>query len=112
MLRPGEDVDVYLYADPVDMRKSINGLSVSDQSRAVLKRNVWRFRDPRSLGLGGTNENTYRLLRQYFPKKTNLPVRTQSGLNKVANRLNQRPSEALGYIVPGDILSEIFELSA
>jgi len=36
MLRPGEDVDVYLYADPVDMRKSINGLSIIVEQSIVL----------------------------------------------------------------------------
>jgi len=39
MLRPGEDVDVYLYADPVDMRKSINGLSIIVEQSMVLPTN-------------------------------------------------------------------------
>jgi transposase len=39
MLRPGEDVDVFLYADPVDMRKSINGLSMIVEQSMVLPTN-------------------------------------------------------------------------
>jgi len=39
MLRPGDDVDVYLYADPVDMRKSINGLSIIVEQSMVLSTN-------------------------------------------------------------------------
>jgi transposase len=39
MLRPGEDVDVYLYAHPVDMRKSINGLSIIVEQSMVLPTN-------------------------------------------------------------------------
>ncbi len=63
------------------------------------------FCDPRSLWQRGTNENTNRLLRQYFPKKTDLSIYSQADLNKVARRLNQRPRKTLAYKTPADKLS-------
>ncbi|HIG44321.1 MAG: IS30 family transposase [bacterium] len=70
------------------------------------------FCDPQSPWQRGTNENTNRLLRQYFPKKTNLAVHTQAELNKVAKRLNQRPRKTLGYRTPGDTLNDTVALTA
>jgi IS30 family transposase len=64
------------------------------------------FCDPKSPWQRGSNENTNRLLRQYFPKKTDLSVYSQADLNKVALRLNQRPRKTLGFHTPADILQE------
>ena len=69
------------------------------------------FCDPQSLWQRGTNENTYRLLRQYFPKKTPLDQLTQDDLNKVALELNDRPRKTLGYQTPSGVISKTVALT-
>jgi len=64
------------------------------------------FCDPQSPWQRGSNENTNGLLRQYFPKNTDLTDYSQSDLNKVALRLNQRPRETLGFQTPASKLQE------
>jgi IS30 family transposase len=70
------------------------------------------FCDPSSPWQRGSNENTNGLLRQYFPKGKDLSGFTQSQLNKVALRLNQRPRKTLGFKTPADKLQACVAPSA
>jgi IS30 family transposase len=65
------------------------------------------FADPRSPWQRGTNENTNRLLRQYFPKGTSLAELTQANLDAVAHRLNTRPRKTLAFHTPADKLAAL-----
>ena len=62
------------------------------------------FYDPQSPWQHGTNDNSYRLLRQYFPKGMDLSGYSQADLNTIALRLNQRPRKTLGFQTPAAIL--------
>jgi len=65
------------------------------------------FCDPQSPWQRGSNENTNGLLRQYFPKGTDVSTFSQAELNRIARRLNLRPRKTLGYKTPAAKLAEI-----
>jgi IS30 family transposase len=62
------------------------------------------FCDPKSPWQRGTNENTNRLLRQYFPKKTPLAHFSQAEFDEVAKELNERPRKTLEYQTPIEVM--------
>jgi transposase, IS30 family len=101
---------------PAQLRKSLTWDQGSEMARhgefSTATGMTVYFCDPRSPWQRPTNENTNGLLRQYFPKGTDLSIYTQPALDAVARELNGRPRKALHYKTPSEALTEIVATAA
>jgi len=89
------------------------GMELANHKQLSMATNIQvYFCDPKSPWQRGTNENTNRLLRQYFPKKTDLSIYSQHELDQVAMQLNQRPRKTLNFISPADKLNQVVAMTA
>src|SRR5256885_14066021 len=100
---------------PVSLQRSLTwdqGSEMAQHERFTVDTGVAvYFCDPGSPWQRGTNENTNGLLRQYFPKGRSLGHVTQPELDRVADQLNGRPRETLGWRTPAEALAQLLEPS-
>jgi IS30 family transposase len=91
---------------PKELYKSLTwdrGSEMSGHRKFTIATNIdVHFCDPQSPWQRGSNENTNRLLRQYFPKGTDISSFSQAKLSAVARQLNERPRKTLQYQTPAE----------
>ena len=91
---------------PKELYKSLTwdrGSEMSGHQKFTIATNIdVYFCDPQSPWQRGSNENTNRLLRQYFPKGTDISGFSQAKLSAVARQLNERPRKTLQYQTPAE----------
>src|SRR3982074_727060 len=96
---------------PEELRRSLTwdqGTEMAQHSRLKIDTGIdVYFCDPRSPWQRGTNENTNGLLRQYFPKGTDLSIYDADEISAVAAALNARPRKTLGWKTPAEALDEL-----
>lgn len=101
---------------PATLRRTLTwdqGSEMAEHARFTVDTGVAiYFCDPNSPWQRGTNENTNGLLRDYFPKGSSLVNVRQRQLDKVADELNQRPRQTLGWRTPAEAFAELIDSSA
>jgi IS30 family transposase len=101
---------------PEQLRRSLawdQGAEMAQHAQLRIKAGLpVYFCDPQSPWQRGTNENTNGLLRQYFPKGTDLARHSAEDLAAVAAALNSRPRKTLGWKTPAEVLDEYLAAAA
>jgi IS30 family transposase len=109
-----EEITRAMASLPKQLRQSLTwdqGSEMSQHAQLAIQTGLKVFFcNPRSPWQRGTNENTNGLLRQYFPKGTDLSAYQESELNAVAHALNTRPRKTLGWRTPVEALNELLRV--
>ena len=115
-----DDVIEILTATVAELPEELRRTLTWDQGNEMTKHTLFTgttgvpvyFCEPRSPWQRGSNENTNGLLRQYFPKGTDLTIHSAADLRRVAGELNTRPRKVLGWRTPAEVLGSRVAITA